>query len=61
MTDKPLLVSIKTAAEKLDCSMRQVYDLLKEGELKGERGTFGIKILGESLSQYVEKYQRKQQ
>lgn len=57
MTDKPLLVSIKTAAEKLDCKKSKVYAMINAGVLEivqERRGVKGLRIVYSSLVAYVD-------
>lgn len=57
MTDKPLLVSIKTAAEKLDCSKSKVRTMIRAGlfEIVQERrGVKGLRIVYSSIEAYVD-------
>ena len=57
MTDKPLLVSIKTAAEKLDCSKSKVRTMIRAGVfeiVQGNRGVKGLRIVYSSIEAYVD-------
>ena len=60
MTSTPLLIMPRRAATILDVSLRKVYQLVKEGELKGHNrtpGRRGLRILFSSVQEYVRKYQ----
>lgn len=57
MTDKPLLVSVKRAADKLDCSQSKVYMMINAGVLEivqERRGVKGLRIVYASLEAYVD-------
>lgn len=56
MTDKPLLVSIKTAAEKMDCSKSKIRTMIRAGcfEIVQERrGVKGLRIVYASIESYI--------
>lgn len=57
MNDKPLLVSVKTAANKLECSKSKVYTMINAGILEivqERRGVKGLRIVYASLEIYVD-------
>jgi len=58
MTD-PILLKPRRVAMLLDCSIRTVYELVKNGELIGHshhRSLRGLRVTTESVKEYTEKY-----
>lgn len=57
MTDKPLLISVKTAAKKLDCSKSRIYGMIECGKFEVVQEKCGIKgmwIVYASLERYID-------
>ncbi len=59
MTEIPQIFTVKEIAQRMKCSARQVYQLIKEGELPAGRLAGKIVITGEALSWYMNEELRK--
>jgi excisionase family DNA binding protein len=53
--DDPQYLTVREAAGRLALSPRQIYDLIKEGEIRAKKfgsGHKGIRVIAESLDAY---------